>query len=128
LTPRPGRILIVDDERSFGVTLRMLLMDLHEVAYTPRAKEALEWIREGRRYDAILCDLMMAEVTGRQFHEALREHAPEQALRIIFMTGGAYTPSSREFVEQTTLPLITKPFKREALDLLLVPLLSARMH
>ncbi|NOK13253.1 ATP-binding protein [Corallococcus exercitus] len=123
LTPRRGRILIVDDERSFGVTLRLLLLDVHEADYTPRAKEALEWLREGRRYDAILCDLMMAEVTGRQFHEALREELPEQAQRIIFMTGGAYTPSSREFVEQTTRPLITKPFKREALDALLVPLL-----
>ncbi|RKH56411.1 response regulator [Corallococcus aberystwythensis] len=123
MTPRRGRILIVDDERSFGVTLRLLLMDVHEADFTPRAKEALEWIREGRRYDAILCDLMMAEVTGRQFHEALREELPEQAQRIIFMTGGAYTPSSREFVEQTTRPLITKPFKREALDALLVSLL-----
>ncbi|RKH32511.1 ATP-binding protein [Corallococcus sp. CA031C] len=119
-----GRILIVDDERSFGKTLRLMLMDLHEATYTPSAKEALGWIREGRQYDAILCDLMMAEVTGRQFHEALREQSPEQALRIIFMTGGAYTPSSREFVEQLTLPLISKPFKREALDALLVPLLA----
>ncbi|MCY1035204.1 ATP-binding protein [Corallococcus sp. BB11-1] len=124
-TPLPrGRILIVDDERSFGATLRLLLMDAHEVTYTPSAKQALEWLREGRRYDAILCDLMMAEVTGKQFHAALREQAPEQALRIIFMTGGAYTPSSREFVEQLTLPLIDKPFKRETLDALLAPLLA----
>jgi PAS domain S-box-containing protein len=121
--PRRGSILIVDDERLFGHTLRLLLGDAHEVTYTPSASEALDWIRGGRRYDAILCDLMMAEVTGRQFHEALRASSPEAAQRVIFMTGGAYTPSSLDFVARMTNPILMKPFKPEELEKLLLPLL-----
>jgi signal transduction histidine kinase/CheY-like chemotaxis protein len=130
-TPRPsptpsssrGQILIVDDEPQFGHTLRMLLGLSHEATYTPSAREALRWIQEGRRYDAILCDLMMAEVTGRQFYEELCQHAPELTRRVIFMTGGAYTPSSVDFVSRMSNPLLTKPFKSEEIEKLLEPLL-----
>ena len=120
-----GRILIVDDEPQFGQTLRMLVSLSHEASYTSSAHEALRWIQDGHRYDAILCDLMMAEVTGRQFYEALCQQAPEQARRVIFMTGGAYTPASQEFVARMTLPLLTKPFTDDELDRALRPLLPS---
>jgi hypothetical protein len=42
--------------------------------------------------------------------------APEQARRVIFMTGGAYTPGSADFVAKTANPLLLKPFKPEALE------------
>ncbi len=122
-TPRRGRILIVDDEPRFGQTLRMTLVPDHEVTYTPSSVQALEWIEQGAQYDAILCDLMMPEVTGRQLYETLREHSPELARRVIFMTGGAYTPTSMDFVARMSNPLLTKPFKPADLDALLAVLL-----
>lgn len=119
-----GRILIVDDEVRFGQTLKLLLRGgSREVTYSPSAREALSWLREGRQYDAILCDLMMADMTGRQFYEALCQHSPEQARRVIFMTGGAYTPTSLDFVAKMTNPLLTKPFKQEVVEKLLSALL-----
>ena len=93
-----GRLLIVDDEAHFGQTLRLLLGLSHEATYTPSAREALRWIQEGHRYDAILCDLMMAEMKGEQFCHELTSRAPELARRVIFMSGGAYTPDSLAFV------------------------------
>ncbi len=111
--PRRGRILVVDDEQRFGLTLQLLLGRAHDVTYTPSAREALAWIQSGKPFDVILCDLMMAEVTGKQFHEALSQHSEDLARRIIFMTGGAYTPSSLEFVAKMTNPLLNKPFKTE---------------
>ena len=121
--PRRARILIVDDELQFGRTLQMLLSLTHEAAFTPRATEALEWIQGGKHYDAILCDLMMADVTGRQFFEELSQISPALARRVIFMTGGAYTPASLDFVARMTNPIITKPFTSADLDKLLIPLL-----
>jgi PAS domain S-box-containing protein len=121
---RRGRILIVDDEHRFGLTLQLLLGRAHDVTYTPSAREALTWIQAGRPYDVILCDLMMAEVTGRQFYEALSQHSMELARRVIFMTGGAYTPASLDFVAKMTNPLLTKPFKTEELEKLLATLLA----
>jgi CheY-like chemotaxis protein len=118
-----GRILIVDDEPQFGQTLRMLLSLSHEATYTPSAREALRWIQEGHRYDAILCDLMMAEMLGEQFCRELTSRAPELARRVIFMSGGAYTPDSLAFVSQMVQPLLLKPFRHAELETLLRPLL-----
>jgi CheY-like chemotaxis protein len=123
--PRRGKILIVDDELRFGQTLQLLLSTAHEATYTPRATEALAWIQGGRQYDVILCDLMMADVTGKQFYEELCQLSPGLASRVIFMTGGAYTPASLDFVARMTNPLLTKPFKSEDLDKLLAPLLPS---
>jgi PAS domain S-box-containing protein len=120
-----GRILIVDDELRFGHTLQLLLGRAHAVTYTPSAREGLGLIQQGQRYDAILCDLMMADVTGKQFYDALCQHSPEHARRVIFMTGGAYTPASVDFVSKMTNPLLTKPFKPEALERLLLVLLPS---
>jgi CheY-like chemotaxis protein/two-component sensor histidine kinase len=122
---RRGQILIVDDEPKFGQTLRLLLSTTHEATYTSRAAEALAWLQEGRHYDAILCDLMMADVTGKQFYDELLLLSPELARRVIFMTGGAYTPVSLDFVMSMTRPLLTKPFREEDLEKLLAPLLPS---
>jgi PAS domain S-box-containing protein len=120
---RRGKILIVDDEPKFGQTLQLLLSTTHEATYTSRATEALALLQEGRHYDAILCDLMMADVTGKQFYDELLQISPELARRVIFMTGGAYTPASLDFVMRMTNPMLTKPFRVEDLDKLLAPLL-----
>lgn len=122
---RRGRILIVDDETHFGQTLRLLLGLSHEATYTPSAREALRWIQEGHRYDAILCDLMMAEMQGEKFCQELAARAPELARRVIFMSGGAYTPDSMAFVSRMVHPLLIKPFKHPELEKVLWPLLPS---
>ncbi len=119
-----GRILIVDDEPQFGQSLQMLVGLSHEAVYTSTAREALRWIQEGRRYDAILCDLMMAEVTGRQFYEELCQQAPGMARRVIFMTGGAYTPASQEFVARMSGNCSSSPSSRPSSKQLLNPLIQ----
>ena len=44
--------------------------------------------------------------------------APERAERIAFMTGGAFTSRSREFLEQVRNPLVEKPFDVRGLRVL----------
>ncbi|HEX8538408.1 MAG TPA: ATP-binding protein, partial [Cystobacter sp.] len=96
--PRRGRLLVVDDEPLFALSLRLLLKPEHDVTVFHDARGALEHLREDTAYDAILCDLMMAEMTGAQLHEELSRTAPELTSRIIFMTGGAFTQNAREFL------------------------------
>ena len=121
---RRGRVLIVDDQVSFGQSLRMLLAPDHDATYLSSAREALAQLEAGARYDVILCDLMMADMTGRQLYEALCQRLPEQARRMIFMTGGAFTPSSIDFVATMSGSILKKPFKQAELEQLLVPLLQ----
>ena len=40
---------------------------------------------------------------------------PLLAANLIFMTGGAFTPESREFLEQSPQPVLSKPFSPDEL-------------
>jgi PAS domain S-box-containing protein len=104
-----ARILVVDDEPLIGKTVRRVLSG-HDVVALTDAHEALERIRRGERFDLVLCDLMMPEMTGMDLHSALAREAPDLARRMIFITGGAFTDGAREFLERTGIPHLAKPF------------------
>jgi len=78
-------------------------------------REALERIESGERYDVILCDLMMPEVTGAELHAELTKRDADQANRMIFLTGGAFSPASQTFLERVTNPCFEKPCDIEEL-------------
>jgi PAS domain S-box-containing protein len=104
------RILVIDDERAIGDSLRLLLGDHHEIVTTTRARMGLELVQRGENFDVILCDLMMPEMSGVEFFEALTRDAPSLLGRLVFITGGAFTPSGREFLERVPNPRLEKPF------------------
>lgn len=109
------RILVVDDEPR---VLEMLgrLLSRHDVTMATGAREALGRIGSGERFDLIICDLMMPDTTGAQLHAALRAAHPDQADRVIFMTGGAFTTESQSFVEGVSTPVLHKPIELPALE------------
>jgi signal transduction histidine kinase len=102
-------VLVLDDEAAVGKALSRLLSTRHQVTTFDRAQDALAHITSGRRFDAILCDLLMPEMSGAQFHHELERLAPEQAQRVIFMTGGAFTEETRAFLSTARNPCIDKP-------------------
>ena len=106
---RRGKVLIVDDEVVFATSLRRLLGRDHDVVVMSRGRDALDAIAAGTRYDAILCDLMMPEMTGMELHARLLEQAPDQADRMVFVTGGAFTVGAQEFLERLPTPWFEKP-------------------
>lgn len=122
---RSGRVLVVDDEPVLGTTIQRMLAREHDVTAVTRAREALDLIAAGRRYDVILCDLMMPEMSGVDLHAALSNLAPDQADRMIFMTGGAFTPAARAFLGRFANPSIEKPFSPASLRSLVRERLAA---
>lgn len=44
------------------------------------SRQALAAIAAGQRFDAILCDLMMPNLTGMELHAQLAKIAPDQVL------------------------------------------------
>ena len=106
---RRGRLLIVDDEVVFANSLRRMLSREHDVTVANSGRAALELLRAGERFDVILCDLMMPEITGMDVHAQLLQLAPEQTERMIFMTGGAFSPSARQFLDRITNRCFDKP-------------------
>ncbi|HVO31302.1 MAG TPA: ATP-binding protein, partial [bacterium] len=114
-TARRGRILVVDDERSLGLAIRRMLAGDHKVDVTTSAREAIERVQRGEHFDVILCDLMMPEVTGMDVCDELTRTVPDQAAKIIFMTGGAFTQTAQEFFERVPNLRVEKPFDLAAL-------------
>ncbi len=112
---RAGRILVVDDEPLAGLALRRLLAPPHEVEVCVRARDALDRLRAGLEVDVILCDLLMPELSGMELHAVLRRERPELARRVVFVTGGGFTPRARAFLLETRAPWIEKPVSIAAL-------------
>ncbi|HVR64615.1 MAG TPA: ATP-binding protein [Polyangia bacterium] len=107
---RRGRILVVDDEAILGAVVRRMLGTQHEVSTLTSAREAAERIGGGERYDVIFTDLVMPDMTGMDLHADLARRAPDQAERMVFMSGGAFSARSRDFLSQVPNPRISKPF------------------
>jgi CheY-like chemotaxis protein len=118
--PRAGlRLLVVDDEVAVCKALKRNLGRWYEVVALERAREALELILGGQRFDAILCDVMMPEMSGPQFFEALIRLAPDQARRITFMTGGAFTTEGQAFLASARNRCVDKPLDLQSLRAIL---------
>ncbi|GAC1596948.1 MAG: hypothetical protein NVS4B10_06330 [Myxococcales bacterium] len=103
-----ARVLVVDDETLIGAALRRGLTG-HEVISESSAVAALARLRRGERFDLILCDVMMPEMTGARFHELLLAEFPPLAAQVVFMTGGAFTPQARDFFDRVPNQRMEKP-------------------
>ncbi|HTN53223.1 MAG TPA: ATP-binding protein [Anaeromyxobacter sp.] len=111
------RVLVVDDDPLVARAIVRTLGKSHEVETVAAAAEALARLDSGRRYDAILCDLMMPQMTGMELHERLASGDPDHARRMIFVTGGAFTERAAEFLRSTPNPCLEKPFDADVLRL-----------
>ena len=112
--PLRGRILVIDDVPAIGRTIAAALPE-HEVIVTSQAAEAFTRFAANELYDVILCDLMMPDLNGRDVVERLKADWPHLAERVVFMTGGAFTAESREFLQRTPHRVLTKPFSIDEL-------------
>jgi CheY-like chemotaxis protein len=112
---RRRRVLVVDDEPLVLLACRMALETEHDVTTSSSGRDALARISRGERFDVIVCDLLMPEITGMELYRELERIAPDQVRRLSFMTGGAFTQAARAFLDGLSTPPIAKPFTAEHL-------------
>jgi PAS domain S-box-containing protein len=112
---RRGRILIVDDDALSGTSLRRVLRSAHDVTMVMRGREALDLLAAGHRFDVLLCDLMMPEVNGMDLYDEVSRSAPDLLQRIVFVTGGAFTPAAEAFLERVPNQWLRKPVSLDRL-------------
>lgn len=112
---RRARVLVIDDDVAIAGAIKRLLSSDHEVRVVQGAKLAMELFVAGDRFDVILCDLMMPQVTGMDLYAWLFRLDRQQVARIVFMTGGAFTPTARAFLDGVTNQRIEKPFEVQGL-------------
>jgi CheY-like chemotaxis protein len=115
LADRRAKVLVIDDEPMMGRAVQRLLAGAHDVEAMTDPVAAVERLRAGARFDLILCDLMMPTLTGMDVHEEVVAIDAQQARRMVFMTGGAYTARAEAFLEGVTNTRLEKPLDRAAL-------------
>ena len=74
----------------------------------------------GERFDHILCDLMMPDLTGMDFYDALAAIEPALQRRVIFIIA-APSPIARGLPREVTNPRLDKPFDIAELAAILRP-------
>jgi PAS domain S-box-containing protein len=109
------RVLVVEDEPAIARALERLL-DMHRITRAPDGRRALALLETSADFDVVLCDLMMPGITGAALYRIVLLRWPELAPRFVFMTGGAVTPDSREFLDSFPGQVLWKPFTPEVLD------------
>ncbi len=114
-TPRRGRIMIVDDEPMVSKVVRKMLSGHHDVVEANAAEDALAKIVAGERFDVILSDLIMPVMTGMDLHAELMRVAPDQAHRMIFLSGAVGASKARAFLAEVPNLNLEKPFNSATL-------------
>ncbi len=113
------RLLVVDNYAPFARSLRLMLSAEHQVEVRESGAEALQLLRSGAEFDAILCDLLMPEVSGMDLHRALAQEGRGRETLLVFLTGGAHTDDAREFLARVPNARLEKPFPPDALRAIL---------
>jgi PAS domain S-box-containing protein len=121
--PRCGRILLVDDDVMILRALGRVLSE-HQVVEVDSARQAFELVASGERFDLVLCDLMMPEMTGRELFDELARHYPDVAERVVFITGAATNPALEQFLRTARHPYISKPVDARELRRIVAELLG----
>ncbi len=115
------QVLLVDDEDIVRHATALQLRDLgYEVTEAADAAAALRCIEAGLRPDVLVSDHIMAEKTGVQFAQELRQRLP--TLPVLIITGYAnLTPHQLRGFE-----VLRKPFRRAELAASLARLLNSK--
>ena len=86
-----ARLLIVDDERNIRRSLATFFESLgHEVRAAESGPQAIAMLAE-TRFDLVLTDYRMAEMSGLELLHEIKRRAPESL--VILMTAFGYDPS-----------------------------------
>lgn len=109
LSPTPYRVLVVDDEPLIARAIKRALAPFI-VHIANDGEEALATLAN-HTFDAILCDLMMPRISGADLYAHIERNLPHLLNRIVFMTGGAFSEWSQQFLESVNCPVLEKPFQ-----------------
>jgi CheY-like chemotaxis protein len=97
-TSEPVRILIVDDEESIRTYVdRVLSKAGYRTTLAVDGPDAIKVAAAGGRFDLLLTDVMMPEMTGAEVARRLRQGQPH--LKVLYLTGFA----DQLFTEKVTL-------------------------
>lgn len=111
-----SRILVVDDDPEVHTLVEEALHGYEVVGMTD-GSDAIAALEHGRKFDLVLCDIVMLGATGIDVYNYVVEHDLDVARRFIFMTAGEFSDLMREFVNSmdSSVLVIHKPLEPKML-------------
>ena len=127
--PESIRVLVIEDEMMVATAIEKIL----SVTIGKKAelntqilsgKQAVEKIRAGALFHAVLCDINMKDINGKEIHQILKQERPEILDSFAFITGDKSSPDLQSFMKNSGCPWLHKPFETEDLVDLVEKLIS----
>lgn len=106
-------LLIVDDDSLVRETLHDLLSPSHECHTADRAEQAFAYL-EIETYDAVLTDLSMPGLSGRELLNYIQDTHP--ATPVIVISGMPEGGYGHEVIEMGAFAFFHKPFKLDEIE------------
>jgi signal transduction histidine kinase/CheY-like chemotaxis protein len=115
-TASRGRVLVIEDEPILARAVATALSTRHEVVVCTGSQDGLQHIRNGPPFSVVLCDVIMPGMSGTELFRTVCAEHPEYASRFVFVTGGAVTPTDRDFLVRTGAPILSKPYDMSVIE------------
>ncbi len=110
--PIQGRVLLVDDEEAVLEFEREVLSGAGAQVECVASGEAAILKLASEQFDVILVDSSMpGALNGIDVYKWIVEHRPESRHRLVLAFSGITDGKVKDFVEQNSIPFITKPFE-----------------
>ena len=106
-------LLIVDDDTLIRDTLHEFLSEKHECHTADRAEQALSYL-EVERYDAVITDVSMPGLTGREILMYVQNQHPTTP--VIVISGKPDGSDGKSLVEMGAFAYLTKPFQLDEIE------------
>lgn len=112
---KPCRVLVIDDEPDVAdLNAEILTRGGFAADVIYNARDVFEKL-EDMTYDAVISDLNMPDIDGRDIYEVFEARRPDLAARTGFLTGDTMGRNSQSFLGETKRPFIEKPVSPQEL-------------
>jgi CheY-like chemotaxis protein len=102
-------ILVVDDDFEVAHGIARSVRQVARVDFRPALEGVLISLRDGERYDLIVCGLTMTERSGVDVYDRVIAEFPSTRDVFVFVSGGADDQVLLDRVRATGRPLLEKP-------------------
>jgi DNA-binding NtrC family response regulator len=106
-------LLIVDDDTLIRDTLHEFLSEKHECHTADRAEQALSYL-EVEKYDAVITDVSMPGLTGREILMYVQNQHPTTP--VIVISGKPDGSDGKSLIEMGAFAYLTKPFQLDDME------------
>ena len=111
------KLLVIDDEPAIRLILQHYFSATFEVILKANGTDALQWLDEGNRADAIIADYMMPLMDGPAFTQQVRSRPDHRDVVLFILSANELSSSKIHCLKMGADDYVVKPFNLEELGL-----------